>query len=276
MPPEEVSSLTRKKRLNLADSGENVPYEDNPMSYDYDIVETDAITENHLHVLILGVAGAESFTLLLGGASRLKWMSVEQPIVMALRACLSALLLRKEIENEKLMLEHVHILEENSGLHVQNKKLSKEASYAKESPLLAVELKNLVVKAITRSGRGHPFPVDNQSYPASRGRGCGCGCGRVLIRHRSPSLPLNPTPNQHRQEEEEELVQNQLVPEEQESIMEEEVESVESLIESLQKEYLVALVMEAISNDTHLIERVRNLAEVDPAQREIFVSHFGR
>ncbi|KAI7987943.1 hypothetical protein LOK49_LG13G00999 [Camellia lanceoleosa] len=132
MPPEEVSSLTRKKRLNLAISGEvlcawrdsitagqnfhcalalgfytrcsedqfecegeNVPYEDNPMSYDYDIVETDAITENHLHVLILGVAGAESFTLLLGGASRLKWMSVEQPIVMALRACLSALLLRK-------------------------------------------------------------------------------------------------------------------------------------------------------------------------------------
>ncbi|CAL5437727.1 unnamed protein product [Camellia sinensis] len=119
--------------------------------------------------------------------------------------------------------------------------------------------------AITRSGRGRPFPVDNQPYPASRGRGRGRCCGRVLIRHRSPSLPLNPTPNQHRQEEEE-LVRNQLVPEEQESIMEEEVKSVESLIESLQKEYLVALVMEAISNDTHLIERVRNLAEVDPAQ----------
>ncbi|GMQ05435.1 hypothetical protein CsSME_00050457 [Camellia sinensis var. sinensis] len=108
--------------------------------------------------------------------------------------------------------------------------------------------------AITRSGRGRPFPADNQSYPASRGR----GRGRVLTRHRSPSQPKNPTPNQHRQEEEEEE------------------ESVESLIESLQKESLVALVMEAISNDPHLIERVCHLAEVDPAQREIFVSQFGR
>ncbi|XP_028055678.1 UBP1-associated proteins 1A-like [Camellia sinensis] len=34
--------------------------------------------------------------------------------------------------------------------------------------------------------------------------------------------------------------------------------------------------MEAISIDPPLIERVRNLAEVDPAQREIFVSQFGR
>ncbi|KAF5935081.1 hypothetical protein HYC85_026210 [Camellia sinensis] len=122
--------------------------------------------------------------------------------------------------------------------------------------------------AITRSGRGRSFPVDNQPYPATSGR------GRVLIRHRSPSLPLNPTRNQHRQEEEE-LVRNQLVPVLQESIAEEE-ESVDSPIESLQKESLVALVMEAISIDPHLIERVRNLAEVDPAQREIFVSQFGR
>ncbi|GMQ06762.1 hypothetical protein CsSME_00051216 [Camellia sinensis var. sinensis] len=139
--------------------------------------------------------------------------------------------------------------------------------------------------AITRSGRGHSFPVDNQPYPATTGRGRlrgrgrgrlrGRGRGRVLIRHRSPSLPLNPTRNQHRQEEEE-LVRNQLVPELQESIEEEEEESVDSLIESLQKESLVALVMEAISIDPPLIERVRNLAEVDPAQREIFVSQFGR
>ncbi|CAL5360820.1 unnamed protein product [Camellia sinensis] len=109
--------------------------------------------------------------------------------------------------------------------------------------------------AITRSGRGRPFPVDNQPYPATSGRGRGRGrCrGRVLIRHRSPSLPLNPTPNQHRQEEEE-LVRNQLVPEEQESIVEEEEEeSVESLIEGLQKESLVSLVMEAISIDPHLV-----------------------
>ncbi|KAI3446164.1 hypothetical protein Pfo_002829 [Paulownia fortunei] len=50
----------------------------------------------------------------------------------------------QEIENEKLKLEHVQILEENSGLHVQNQKLSEEASYAKElASAAAVELKNL-------------------------------------------------------------------------------------------------------------------------------------
>ncbi|KAI3448002.1 hypothetical protein Pfo_004667 [Paulownia fortunei] len=51
---------------------------------------------------------------------------------------------QQEIENEKLKLEHVHILEENSGLRVQNQKLSEEASYAKElASAAAVELKNL-------------------------------------------------------------------------------------------------------------------------------------
>ncbi|KAL0384042.1 UNVERIFIED_CONTAM: Kinesin-like protein KIN-7D, mitochondrial [Sesamum radiatum] len=50
----------------------------------------------------------------------------------------------QEIENEKLKLEHVQILEENSGLCVQNQKLSEEASYAKElASAAAVELKNL-------------------------------------------------------------------------------------------------------------------------------------
>lgn len=50
----------------------------------------------------------------------------------------------QEVENEKLKLEHVHILEENSGLYVQNQKLSEEASYAKElASAAAVELKNL-------------------------------------------------------------------------------------------------------------------------------------
>ncbi|CAA2975310.1 kinesin KIN-7D, mitochondrial isoform X1 [Olea europaea subsp. europaea] len=50
----------------------------------------------------------------------------------------------KEIENEKLKQEHVQILEENSGLRVQNQKLSEEASYAKElASAAAVELKNL-------------------------------------------------------------------------------------------------------------------------------------
>ncbi|WZZ46107.1 hypothetical protein YC2023_042366 [Brassica napus] len=49
-----------------------------------------------------------------------------------------------EIENEKLKLEHVQIVEENSGLRVQNQKLAEEASYAKElASAAAVELKNL-------------------------------------------------------------------------------------------------------------------------------------
>lgn len=39
-------------------------------------------------------------------------------------------------------LEHIHMSEENSGLHVQNQKLSEEASYAKELPsAAATELK---------------------------------------------------------------------------------------------------------------------------------------
>ncbi|KAK1423909.1 hypothetical protein QVD17_19220 [Tagetes erecta] len=50
----------------------------------------------------------------------------------------------QEVENEKLKLEHVQILEENSGLSVQNQKLSEEASYAKElASAAAVELKHL-------------------------------------------------------------------------------------------------------------------------------------
>ncbi|XP_074338088.1 kinesin-like protein KIN-7D, mitochondrial isoform X2 [Apium graveolens] len=50
----------------------------------------------------------------------------------------------KEIENEKLKVEHIRTSEENSGLRVQNQKLSEEASYAKElASAAAVELKNL-------------------------------------------------------------------------------------------------------------------------------------
>ncbi|KAJ0639850.1 hypothetical protein HanOQP8_Chr16g0604491 [Helianthus annuus] len=49
-----------------------------------------------------------------------------------------------EVKNEKLKREHVQILEQNSGLSVQNQKLSEEASYAKElASDAAVELKNL-------------------------------------------------------------------------------------------------------------------------------------
>lgn len=48
------------------------------------------------------------------------------------------------MENEKLKLEQVYLSEENSGLHVQNQKLSEEACYAKElASAAAVELKNL-------------------------------------------------------------------------------------------------------------------------------------
>lgn len=50
----------------------------------------------------------------------------------------------QEIDNQKLKLEHVQIFEDNSGLRVQNQKLSEEASYAKElASAAAVELKNL-------------------------------------------------------------------------------------------------------------------------------------
>ncbi|KAJ6402867.1 hypothetical protein OIU84_014884 [Salix udensis] len=50
----------------------------------------------------------------------------------------------QEIENEKLKIGQVQISEENSGLWVQNQKLSEEASYAKElASAAAVELKNL-------------------------------------------------------------------------------------------------------------------------------------
>ncbi|MFS7933292.1 putative plus-end-directed kinesin ATPase transcription factor C2H2 family [Helianthus anomalus] len=50
----------------------------------------------------------------------------------------------QEVKYEKLKLENVQILEENSGLSVQNQKLSEEASYAKElASAAAVELKNL-------------------------------------------------------------------------------------------------------------------------------------
>jgi len=58
--------------------------------------------------------------------------------------CLKYFFTIQEIENEKLKLEQVQLSEENSGLHVQNQKLSEEASYAKElASAAAVELKNL-------------------------------------------------------------------------------------------------------------------------------------
>ncbi|XP_022725153.1 kinesin-like protein KIN-7D, mitochondrial isoform X6 [Durio zibethinus] len=53
----------------------------------------------------------------------------------------------QEIENEKLKLEQVQLSEENSGLRVQNQKLTEESSYAKElASAAAVELKNLAAE----------------------------------------------------------------------------------------------------------------------------------
>ncbi|KAH0713929.1 hypothetical protein KY289_009888 [Solanum tuberosum] len=53
----------------------------------------------------------------------------------------------QDVENDKLKLEHIQLAEENSGLHVQNQKLSEEASYAKElASAAAVELKNLAAE----------------------------------------------------------------------------------------------------------------------------------
>nr|XP_009788277.1 PREDICTED: kinesin-like protein KIF3A isoform X7 [Nicotiana sylvestris] len=50
----------------------------------------------------------------------------------------------QDIDNDKLKLELVQSVEENSGLRVQNQKLSEEASYAKElASAAAVELKSL-------------------------------------------------------------------------------------------------------------------------------------
>lgn len=67
-------------------------------------------------------------------------LSVSEEYVDELRKKLQS----QENENERLKLEHVQFIEENSGLRVQNQKLAEEASYAKElASAAAVELKNL-------------------------------------------------------------------------------------------------------------------------------------
>ncbi|XP_077231157.1 kinesin-like protein KIN-7D, mitochondrial isoform X2 [Tasmannia lanceolata] len=50
----------------------------------------------------------------------------------------------KEVESEKLKLQHVQLIEENSGLRAQNQNSAEDASYAKElASAAAIELKNL-------------------------------------------------------------------------------------------------------------------------------------
>ncbi|KNA04396.1 hypothetical protein SOVF_199890 isoform B [Spinacia oleracea] len=79
----------------------------------------------------------------------------------------------QEMENEKLKLEHVQLLEENSGLCVQNQKLSEEASYAKElASAAAVELKNLaaeVTKISVQNAKLEKELLASREYSHTRG-----------------------------------------------------------------------------------------------------------
>ncbi|XP_074275441.1 kinesin-like protein KIN-7D, mitochondrial [Silene latifolia] len=79
----------------------------------------------------------------------------------------------QEIENEKLKLEHVQLVEENSGLRVQKQKLSEEASYAKElASAAAVELKNLAAEVTKLSLQNAKLEKDLQAaheFAHSRG-----------------------------------------------------------------------------------------------------------
>ncbi|KAL9244983.1 hypothetical protein vseg_018694 [Gypsophila vaccaria] len=79
----------------------------------------------------------------------------------------------QEIENEKLKLEHVQLVEENSGLRVQKQKLSEEASYAKElASAAAVELKNLAAEVTKLSMQNAKLEKDLQAaHEFSRSRG---------------------------------------------------------------------------------------------------------
>uniref|UniRef100_A0A5B7A9E3 Putative kinesin-related protein 11 isoform X1 n=1 Tax=Davidia involucrata TaxID=16924 RepID=A0A5B7A9E3_DAVIN len=87
----------------------------------------------------------------------------------------------QETENEKLKLEHVQIVEENSGLRVQNQKLSEEASYAKElASAAAVELKNLageVTKLSLQNAKLEKELLAARELAHSRGGGSQTGNG---------------------------------------------------------------------------------------------------
>ncbi|XP_010263861.1 PREDICTED: kinesin-like protein KIN-7D, mitochondrial isoform X2 [Nelumbo nucifera] len=89
----------------------------------------------------------------------------------------------QEIENEKLKLEHVQLMEENSGLRVQNQKLAEEASYAKElASAAAVELKNLageVTKLSLQNARQAKELLAAQDMAYSRGAGMQTSNGAI-------------------------------------------------------------------------------------------------
>ncbi|KAJ4965690.1 hypothetical protein NE237_017539 [Protea cynaroides] len=87
----------------------------------------------------------------------------------------------QEIENEKLKLEHVQLMGENSGLRIQNQKLAEEASYAKElASAAAVKLKNLageVTKLSLQNARQAKEVQAAQEMAYSRGAGVASGNG---------------------------------------------------------------------------------------------------
>ncbi|GER42288.1 kinesin-related protein [Striga asiatica] len=77
----------------------------------------------------------------------------------------------QELENEKLKLEHVQLVEENSGLHVQNQKLSEEASYAKElASAAAIALKNLAAEVTKLSFQNTKLEKELQAARESSSR----------------------------------------------------------------------------------------------------------
>ena len=87
----------------------------------------------------------------------------------------------QEIENEKLKLEHIHMSEENSGLYVQNQKLSEEASYAKElASAAATELKNLageITKLSLQNAKLEKELINARDLINSRGSGANANGG---------------------------------------------------------------------------------------------------
>ncbi|XP_058098697.1 kinesin-like protein KIN-7D, mitochondrial [Magnolia sinica] len=87
----------------------------------------------------------------------------------------------QEVENENLKLEHVQLIEDNSGLRAQNQKLAEEASYAKElASAAAVELKNLageVTKLSLQNARQAKELLAAQDMAYSRGPHMHMGSG---------------------------------------------------------------------------------------------------
>ncbi|GAB4836548.1 Kinesin-like protein KIN-7D, mitochondrial [Ancistrocladus abbreviatus] len=112
---------------------------------------------------------------------------LEQRIIQSGEASVSNASLvdkQQEIENEKLKLEHVQLLEENSGLRVQNQKLLEESYYAKELALAAaVELKNLVSEVTQLSPQNVKLEKELQAArELAYSRGFGMQIGSVVSR----------------------------------------------------------------------------------------------